>query len=283
MFVSVDVETANADVGSICQIGIAKFDESGLTGVWKSLVDPEDYFDGMNVAIHGINETDVVGAPTFGEVSEKLVEHLGGVVVVSHTPFDRSAINKASTKYALQEIECTWLDSARVVRRVWEQFSQRGYGLSNVAKFLGYEYQAHDALEDAKAAGYVVLAALQESGLEINELIGRVYARNTRYPESISKEGDPDGPLYGEELVFTGALQMSRRDAAEIAAKLGCTVAPRVTQRTTLLVVGDQDLSLLAGHEKSSKHRKAEELIKKGLPIRILQESDFQQLLVLAS
>ncbi|GAH70392.1 unnamed protein product, partial [marine sediment metagenome] len=36
------------------------------------------------------------------------------------------------------------------------------------------------------------------------------------------------------------------------------------------------------GHEKSSKHRKAEELILKGHDIRILSESDFKQLVKLA-
>ena len=40
-------------------------------------------------------------------------------------------------------------------------------------------------------------------------------------------------------------------------------------------VVGDQDIRHLAGHEKSNKHRKAEELIAKGQPIRILAERDF--------
>ena len=52
-------------------------------------------------------------------------------------------------------------------------------------------------------------------------------------------------------------------------------MADSVTKHTTLLVVGDQDIRALNGHEKSSKHRKAEELMAKGLPIRILTESDF--------
>ena len=51
-----------------------------------------------------------------------------------------------------------------------------------------------------------------------------------------------------------------------------------VTKHTTMLVVGDQDLRRLAGHEKSSKHMKAEELIAKGQPIRILGESDFMRI-----
>jgi len=48
-----------------------------------------------------------------------------------------------------------------------------------------------------------------------------------------------------------------------------------VTKKTTILVVGDQDLRLTRGQAKSSKHRKAEALIASGGAIRIVGESDF--------
>ena len=63
-----------------------------------------------------------------------------------------------------------------------------------------------------------------------------------------------------------------------MAACVGCEVDGGVTKRTTLLVVGDQDVQRLAGHEKSSKHRKAEQLIQMGQPIRIVRELDFRDL-----
>jgi DNA polymerase-3 subunit epsilon len=40
-------------------------------------------------------------------------------------------------------------------------------------------------------------------------------------------------------------------------------------------------LKKLAGHEKSAKHRKAEELMAKGFPIRIIRETDFRELVAL--
>ena len=46
-----------------------------------------------------------------------------------------------------------------------------------------------------------------------------------------------------------------------------------------MLVVGTQDKSKLKGYVKSSKHRKAEALIEKGLEIQILSESDFSELI----
>ena len=68
---------------------------------------------------------------------------------------------------------------------------------------------------------------------------------------------------------------MPRSVAAELAASVGCQVATGVNKKTTILVVGDQDVAKLAGHEKSSKHRKAEQLAAEGHSIRIIRESDF--------
>ena len=45
-----------------------------------------------------------------------------------------------------------------------------------------------------------------------------------------------------------------------------------------MLVVGTQDERKLRGHGKSGKHRRAEELIRKGHDIRILTEDDFWHL-----
>ena len=71
-FYVLDVETANADYSSICQIGLAKFENGELTEKWESLIDPDDYFDGMNISIHGITEKMVQGSPTFDQVYPNL-------------------------------------------------------------------------------------------------------------------------------------------------------------------------------------------------------------------
>jgi len=95
---------------------------------------------------------------------------------------------------------------------------------------------------------------------------------------SIATDGNPEGHLYGEVVVFTGALTIPRRLAAQMAADAGCKVVSSVGESATLLVIGDQDIRRLAGQEKSSKHRRAEELMARGQAIRILGESDFSRL-----
>ncbi len=282
-FIALDVETANADLASVCQIGIAHFADGRFSEKWESLVDPEDEFDSMNIAIHGIDESMVAGVPTFPSLTETVTQKLVDTVVVSHTPFDRTAIRSVFAKYGIELPVITWLDTARVVRRTWLDLSRRGYGLAPVAERLGIEFRHHNAAEDARAAGEILLHAMRETGLSVDEWLVRAKKPISSSPggstfERITRDGNPEGPFYGEVAVFTGALSMPRREAADLAAAAGCKVGASVTKLTTLLIVGDQDIRKLAGHEKSSKHRMAEKLIEKGQPIRILRETDFRSI-----
>jgi len=282
-FVAIDVETANPDVASICQIGIARFANKKLVEEWVTLINPEDYFDYFNVGIHGIDENDVVNAPTFPDVLEKLRYFLEGNICVCHTHFDRVSINKAFNKYSIKMLNISWLDSARVARRTWEEFAWTGYGLSNICKKIGYEFKHHDALEDAKASGHVILAAIEKGQIDLGLWLKRInYPINPELSgqgSAIERVGKPEGSLFGEVVVFTGALNLSRVEAANLASNAGCTVAQGVTKETTILVVGDQDFSKLGGKDKSSKHLKAEKLISSGYNIRIIFESDFHELI----
>jgi len=253
-FVAIDVETANADVSSICQMGIVGFVEGQEADSWQTLLNPEDFFDPVNVGIHQIREADVRNAPRFPDVAPAVERMLADRTVVSHMPFDRLALEGVARKYGLSPIRCTWLDSARVARRAWPQFAASGYGLANLAEFCGIAFRHHDASEDARAAGHILARAVTHSGVSVAEWIARSQepispgcgrSGGTGSPRT----GNPSGPLAGEVIVFTGALVMPRREAADLAARVGCDVADSVTKQTSLLVVGDQDIRVLAGHD----------------------------------
>ena len=151
-YLALDVETANADYSSICQIGIVLIDNFEVIEKWSTLINPETYFDFMNTSIHGIDESQVRDSPTFDQVYPELLSLLENNLVIHHMPFDKVALTRACTEYNLAVIQCTWLDSAKVVRRTWEQFSKKGYGLSNICSHLDIVFNHHDALEDALAA-----------------------------------------------------------------------------------------------------------------------------------
>jgi len=92
-------------------------------------------------------------------------------------------------------------------------------------------------------------------------------------------DGNPDGPLYGETAVFTGEFSVVKSELEELAADVGCDVHRGLpTKATTLVIVGDVNLRKTKGEEKTTKRRKAEELVVQGQDIRFLQESDFRAL-----
>jgi DNA polymerase-3 subunit epsilon len=97
------------------------------------------------------------------------------------------------------------------------------------------------------------MLAVGQTGLSIEQWLVRV--NQPIHPAEDVPNANPEGPLYGEVLVFTGALSMVRHDAAVIAANAGCQVDDSVTKHTTLLVVGDQDI-------RSTARRKS--LLRKG-------------------
>lgn len=278
-FIALDYETANADQSSICQVGLAEVRNGEVRDCNTWLVNPETEFDPINISIHGIDHGTVANAPRLKDFMPVLLNELDGQIVISHSAFDRVATFRACERLELDLPNSTWMDSARIVRRAWpEHFAKTGYGLKNVASKLGIVFDHHDAGEDAKACAEIVLRAIQHTGLDLEVWKDRV---NKPILPSVNETDEPnqDGPFYGATLVFTGALTLPRREAAAHAAAVGFTVTKSVSKKTDVLIVGDQDVTKLAGNQKSSKHRKAEQLILDGQIIDILCESDFRSLL----
>ncbi len=173
-FIAIDVETANYNIHSICQIGVVEYYRGQIVPVWKSLLNPQEYFSRFNSKIHGITLKDVEHAPVFSEIYPVLCDLLTGNIVISHTKFDKSAINSATALHDLPEIKCTWLDSALIAKRAWPQFSRGGFGLANLSRFLKFEFNHHDAQEDAMACAYIVAKAVEQTGICVKDWLLKV-------------------------------------------------------------------------------------------------------------
>lgn len=158
-FVALDVETANHDRASICQIGVACVRPDNSIETWVTYVDPQTshwVFTGL----HGIDNKMVLGGPTFAEVLPVLEEFIGGVEVYQHSGFDRSAIRAATAVLGRSEPDWIWQNSVTVARRAWPELKGNGgHGLASLKNHLGLSFNHHDAGEDARAAAEVVLHA----------------------------------------------------------------------------------------------------------------------------
>ena len=169
-FNAIDVETANADAASICQIGVVHVVDAEIVDTWSTLVDPEGRFDRYNVRMHHIGPKKVASSPKIPELEQELRRRLEGSFLVSHTGFDRGAMDGAMGRYGLLPLRVTWLDSARIARAAWPRLRSRS--LPSLAKRLGIEFQHHDAAEDAMVAARVVIEASGWLGKTIQDWAG---------------------------------------------------------------------------------------------------------------
>jgi DNA polymerase III epsilon subunit-like protein len=127
-FIALDLETANSNISSICQIALVWFVVGEPVNVWHSLVNPGEPFAALNVSLHGIDATAVQDAPSFKDIMRTVAALLEGRVVASHMPFDRIAIERACSQHCIPPLTCLWIDTARVARRAWPGSPKGGMG-----------------------------------------------------------------------------------------------------------------------------------------------------------
>lgn len=168
-FFALDVETANNDRGSICQIGIAGVRPDDSIVTWSSYVDPRT--DNWSCSgIHGITAKTVRGAPTFAQLLPQLEQLLTSKVVFQHSNFDSTAIAAASRRAGLAVPDWEWRDSVSVARCAWPELQgSGGHGLASLRQHLRLQFQHHDAREDARASAEVVLLAEKLVGERVLE------------------------------------------------------------------------------------------------------------------
>ncbi|WP_156818681.1 3'-5' exonuclease [Sphingomonas sp. Mn802worker] len=258
-FVVIDVETACARVSSICQIGIVGFRDGQEVFAWESLVDPLDTFDPFNTRIHGIAAHHVAGQPSFTQLHGVIERHLSGRITVAHSMFDKGALAAACRIHALPGIETRWLDSVRVAQRAWPDLDN--HRLGNLARFLKVEHRHHDALSDARAAGWVIVRAIEHSGVSLAE-----WMLPPRPPGPAPKAA-VDGRFLGERVAILG----QPRDGAlacALAAE-GATIHSGVGLSTTMLVVA-ADPPYSRKVLNSAAYTRAAKAIAAGRPLRIV-------------
>lgn len=280
-FVAVDVETANDDIASVCQVGLAKFKDGELVSSRSWLVNPQDFFEALNLSIHGITEEMVADSPSFDKIAQELTAELEGQLVIHHTHFDRASLRKAFGRTSVAFPLCHWLDTACVARRTWEEVAQRGYGLANLCELIDFEFRHHDALEDARACAAVFLAASKKAGVTPTDWLEKVRdslgERLPRIPgpRPGSFVPAPEGPLLGQTVCVTGKfLTLQQKEIWALASAAGAAIKNNVTKDVTILVVGEAD-RLDARLAERRKFVQAEGHVKAGRPVRLMREEDF--------
>lgn len=280
-FFAIDVETASRSRHSICQIGIAAFHEGREVWGREILIDPLCDFDIFCTRIHGLTASDVRGAPDFGWMHEVLHEMLSGRLLVAHSDFDQQAFAAACGHHGKPGITAVWIDTVSVARLAWPELPD--HKLPTVCDEIGHDLVHHQALEDARAAGQVLLRAMAETGHSLDHWTGRSASKAARqfssgqaWPAqaSMRRSGSGEGPLVECCVVLSGDFSQPKAALADRLAAAGAEVATGVSRKVTMLVIGARDAGAFSGKAKSNKLTRAEELIAEGYAIEILTEAE---------
>jgi DNA polymerase III epsilon subunit-like protein len=301
-WVAIDFETASKRA-TPCQVGAVRMRDGGEVDALSTLVyqRPED-FNPFNVHLHGIRPEMVADAPPWPAVRTQLLAFSAGVPLVAHNaPFDMGVIRDASDLNGLGWPTVQYACTLRIARQTWPGL--RSYSLSLLCEELGVaprNGQFHDAFHDARLSASLLLRAFDDRGTRsLADLLGGLSSAFGQFSSdgwhgsrlrtamglaatdaTANPDADPDSPLFGKVVAFTGELIMPRREAWLLVATAGGQPAANVTKVTDFLVCGYQDLLRLAtDQEKSGKLRKAEALHHAGQPIEFLTERDFFQML----
>lgn len=291
-FLAIDFETANSSRASICSIGIVIVEDGFIKEEIHTYINPMDEFTYYNTVIHGITEDMVQGSPTFEEYWPEFKKMIENKVLIAHNAsFDMSALRYAldlfNEPYASFTYGCSYVFS----KKVWP--SLFNHKLSTVADHLSISFKHHDALEDARAAALVTLAAMGNSKAKTLESLSDIHnlelgfqsaqgysPAGTRKKKKISiaptKKINKLHPFFNANLVFIGKLQsMTRGEASQLVVNNGGICQDNVTRNTGYVVIGDYDLTSFSEVFASIKMQKVEKMINQGHPIKILGECQF--------
>ena len=188
-FNAIDVETANRNRASICQIGIAQVRAGEIHETLSILVNPEEPFESINTSIHGIEADSVRDANTLPGIYSWLHKLIEGTTLVSHTAFDRQALEKAISKYGLPAPGVRWLDSAKIASHAWpEKYRRGGRSLKKIGADLGIKFQHHDAGEDSRVAAEILLRAYQYTGIDVDGWLEQAGYKRTRTSRKVDEQ-----------------------------------------------------------------------------------------------
>lgn len=152
MFAIVDIESSggNFQKDRIIEIAIIIFDGSKIINQYTTLINPLTTISPFVVGLTGITDKMVENAPTFEEVSSKIIELTEGNIFVAHNAkfdygFIKSEFKRINQVFNRKQI-CTVSLSKKILPH------HKSYSLGNICNDLGIEIKnRHRALGDTMA------------------------------------------------------------------------------------------------------------------------------------
>lgn len=299
-FVLIKTECCNTDMDSPCRIILQPVDGGELSAPAEFFINPEDAE--FCFTISGLDHAFLKEQPTLDESWSEMAKVICRypVLVSAADGYDTNVLFNALANHAIDFAPITYITAKNICRR---GIDSPIYNLDWLAmKILGSEVEEADIPGMAAAWAKLVCIATQDAAEE--DLIG-FCQHNRIVPGTISPEGirkshtiakkksiptpgagvevfpDESNPFCGAAVVFTGKLEtLTRQEAQTMVVRIGGIAQDRITKDTDFLIVGEQDIRVVGIDGLSGKMKKANEMREKGIPIEILSEKDFLEIML---
>lgn len=178
-YYAIDFETANDYPNSACSVGVVRFVDGIEQDSVYSLIKPAKmYFKSEFIDIHHISYGDVRNELQFPEVWQTIVEPFVGngktepIYFVAHNAkFDMGVLKACFDYYGMPTPNIEYACTLRIARKVWKDFER--HKLTFLADKFGIEYDAHNALDDARTCGKIFSMAAEKSKCSTEELFSK--------------------------------------------------------------------------------------------------------------
>lgn len=285
-FIAIDFETANKKRSSPCEIGVVKVENSQIVSQKSYLIRPQDnQFNFRNVAVHGIDEQMVENAPEFDAIWEELKEDFTRYPLLAHyAAFDIYVLMDTLRLYGIEVPELNYSCTYRMAKKAIPGLLN--YRLSSVCKHLDIALEHHRGEPDAVACAEIALHIFREKDISHwDEIQGTLFVRpRTNVIADLAQllnaaNFDPEHVFFEKTVVFTGKLDsMPRKDAQLMVMAIGGKCGKNLTKETDFLVLGQQDSSAFGEGYKSNKIKTAEKYLAEGVPIEVVTEEQFLEM-----
>lgn len=296
-FILFHVESVNEYSNAACHIILVPVVDGVRQDAQEYFVNPEAPFQ---CVMSGITETQVASFPKYSEVWPVIQSHLGqfDFAVCSADGYSARTLAATLKRLNIQLTSIPYCNAKAICRRSMDEVSYSLDYLSYV-KFndsiladnpvgiaerwcdlalMGLSEREESSLTEFFKTNRIAQGILSSDDF-IPSLCLKDYSKRKEHkfdPSIVQVDADPEHPLYGMNVVFTGKLEaLKRDDARALVVKVGGFAPERLTTETDYLVVGVQDLRVVGEKGLSGKMKSAAKYKEKGFPIEIIDEKDF--------
>ncbi|MBV9786636.1 MAG: WYL domain-containing protein [Chloroflexi bacterium] len=151
-FVLFDVESTGLEPQNgdrVCEIALVHWQGGVQRGSYQTLINPGRPISPDAFAVNKIPANLLAQSPSFAAVSETILEHLAGKVLVAHNaPFDFSFLNVELLRLEKAPLNNPLVDTLQLARTF---LNHERYNLAALSRALGVESPSHRAMSDVVA------------------------------------------------------------------------------------------------------------------------------------